>query len=98
MQQCKCPTYSPLFEPCPSDGARPRNNVLHDISQVPAFVFLAFSRHFVCVQVGCRPASGLRLWDIRFGGERIVYELALQEALVSLSGATPSQARSVPDS
>ena len=46
------------------------------------------------MQVGCRPASGLRLWDVRFGGERIVYELALQEALVSLSGATPSQARS----
>ena len=46
------------------------------------------------VQVGCRPASGLRLWDVKFGGERIVYELALQEALVSLSGATPSQARS----
>lgn len=46
------------------------------------------------MQVGCRPASGLRLWDVKFGGERIVYELALQEALVSLSGATPSQARS----
>ncbi len=44
-------------------------------------------------QVGSRPASGLRLWDVRFGGERIVYELALQEALVSASGATPSQAR-----
>jgi hypothetical protein len=44
--------------------------------------------------VGSRPASGLRLWDVRFGGERIVYELALQEALVSASGATPSQARS----
>ncbi|KAK9823044.1 hypothetical protein WJX81_002929 [Elliptochloris bilobata] len=42
-------------------------------------------------QVGSRPASGLRAWDVRFGGERIVYELALQEALGSLSGATPSQ-------
>ena len=44
------------------------------------------------MQVGTRPASGPRLWDVRFGGERIVYELALQEALVSVSGATPSQA------
>ncbi len=45
------------------------------------------------MQVGTRPASGPRLWDVRFGGERIVYELALQEALVSVSGTTPSQAR-----
>ena len=45
------------------------------------------------MQVGTRPASGPRLWDVRYGGERIVYELALQEALVSVSGTTPSQAR-----
>ena len=45
-----------------------------------------------CVlQVGIRPSGGLRLWDIRFNGQRIVYELALQEAMMSGAGTTPSQ-------
>ena len=43
------------------------------------------------VQVGIRPSGGLRLWDIKFGGQRIVYELALQEAMMSGGGTTPSQ-------
>lgn len=30
--------------------------------------------------VGIRTSAGLRLWDIRFKGERIVYEMALQQA------------------
>ncbi|CAK0783467.1 hypothetical protein CVIRNUC_006666 [Coccomyxa viridis] len=42
-------------------------------------------------QVGIRPSGGLRLWDIQFNGERIVYELALQEAMMSTGGNTPSQ-------
>ncbi len=42
-------------------------------------------------QVGIRPSGGLRLWDIKFGGQRIVYELALQEAMMSGAGTTPSQ-------
>ncbi|CAL5220606.1 g2648 [Coccomyxa viridis] len=42
-------------------------------------------------QVGIRPSGGLRLWDIKFGGQRIVYELALQEAMMSGGGTTPSQ-------
>ena len=43
------------------------------------------------LQVGIRPSGGLRLWDIQFNGERIVYELALQEAMMSTGGNTPSQ-------
>ena len=43
------------------------------------------------MQVGIRPSGGLRLWDIQFNGQRIVYELALQEAMMSAAGATPSQ-------
>jgi hypothetical protein len=31
--------------------------------------------------VGNKPTSGMRLWDIRFKGERIVYELSLQEEM-----------------
>jgi diamine oxidase len=40
-----------------------------------------------------RPSGGLRLWDIQFGGERIIFELSLQEAMISFGGTTPSQAR-----
>lgn len=47
------------------------------------------------LQVGIRPSGGLRLWDIRFNGERIVYELALQEAMMSAGGNTPSQVRAI---
>ena len=43
------------------------------------------------MQVGIRPSGGLRLWDIQFNGQRIVYELALQEAMMSTTGTTPSQ-------
>ena len=42
-------------------------------------------------QVSIRPSGGIRIWDVRFGGERIAYEIALQEAMISYGGATPSQ-------
>ncbi|CAL8468966.1 g8507 [Coccomyxa elongata] len=42
-------------------------------------------------QVSVRPSGGIRIWDVRFGGERIAYEIALQEAMISKGGATPSQ-------
>ena len=35
---------------------------------------------------------GLSLWDIRFRGERIVYELAPQEAMAQYAGDDPMQA------
>jgi Cu2+-containing amine oxidase len=31
--------------------------------------------------VGAMPTSGSRLWDVRFKGQRIAYEISLQEAL-----------------
>ena len=34
--------------------------------------------------------SGLQLWDVRWSGERIVYELSLQEIVVLYAGANPS--------
>lgn len=37
-----------------------------------------------------RPVSGIALWDLKFRGERIVYELSLQELFIaynSYSGA-----------
>ena len=49
------------------------------------------------MQVGIRPSGGLRLWDIQFNGQRIVYELALQEAMMSAAGTTPSQVTCHPD-
>ncbi|GBF94703.1 amiloride-sensitive amine oxidase [Raphidocelis subcapitata] len=36
--------------------------------------------------VGNKPTSGMRLWDIRFKGERIVYELSLQEEMAAYGG------------
>ncbi len=33
------------------------------------------------MDVGNKPTSGPRLWDIRFKGERIIYELSIQEAM-----------------
>ena len=56
-------------------------NKAPDLARVPA------------TQVGVRPSGGLRLWDVRFAGVRIVYELSLQEAMVSFGGTTPSQVR-----
>jgi hypothetical protein len=43
------------------------------------------------VQVGVRASGGIRLWDIQFMGERIAYEISLQEAMISYGGTTPSQ-------
>jgi primary-amine oxidase len=34
-------------------------------------------------------ATGLALWDVKFKGERILYELGLQEALAHYAGADP---------
>lgn len=36
--------------------------------------------------------TGITLWDIRFRGERIIYELGLQEALAHYAGDDPQQA------
>jgi hypothetical protein len=33
------------------------------------------------MNVGNKPTSGPRLWDIRFKGDRIVYELSMQEEM-----------------
>ena len=38
-----------------------------------------------------RSSSGLQLFDIRFDGQRIVYELSLQEAAAFYSGWSPMQ-------
>jgi hypothetical protein len=35
--------------------------------------------------------QGINLWDIRFKGERIVYELALNEAIGNYGGNDPFQ-------
>lgn len=38
---------------------------------------------------------GLHLWDMRFRGERVVYELAPQEAMAQYSGSDPHQGSTV---
>ena len=38
-----------------------------------------------------RAANAMALYDIKFNGERIMYELGLQEALAAYSGANPMQ-------
>ena len=35
--------------------------------------------------------AGVRLWDIKFGGERIAYEWGLQEAVAHYAGLDPVQ-------
>eukprot|EP00775_Hariotina_reticulata_P009066 gene9066-9236_t len=45
--------------------------------------------------IGHRPTAGISFWDIRFKGERIVYELALQEAYAAYGGPTPLQSHTV---
>ena len=35
--------------------------------------------------------SGFRLFDIKYGGERIVYELSLEEAIAHYAGNDPVQ-------
>jgi primary-amine oxidase len=37
------------------------------------------------------PVTGVTLYDITFGGERIIYELGLQEAMVHYAGDDPQQ-------
>ena len=37
------------------------------------------------------PAQGLMLYDIRFKGERVIYELGLQEAMSHYAGNDPMQ-------
>lgn len=46
------------------------------------------------MHVGFELIAGIRFNDIRFRGERIVYELSLQDAYASYSGASPIQALS----
>ena len=45
------------------------------------------------LDVGIRVSAGIRLWDVSFGGERIAYEVSLQEAAAFYAGWTPSQAQ-----
>ncbi|KAF2090225.1 amine oxidase catalytic domain-containing protein [Saccharata proteae CBS 121410] len=40
-------------------------------------------------------ATGLSLWDIRFRGERIIYELGLQEAMAHYAGGDPMSSAQV---
>eukprot|EP00879_Flechtneria_rotunda_P010440 GHRR01010916.1.p1 GENE.GHRR01010916.1~~GHRR01010916.1.p1 ORF type:complete len:338 (+),score=115.67 GHRR01010916.1:40-1014(+) len=43
------------------------------------------------LSIGHRPTAGISYWDMRFRGERVVYELALQEAYAGYGGPTPMQ-------
>ena len=45
--------------------------------------------------LGFQRDMGLNLWDIRFKGERIIYELSPQEAMAQYSGTDPHQATTV---
>ncbi|KAF8815578.1 amine oxidase catalytic domain-containing protein [Phlegmacium glaucopus] len=45
--------------------------------------------------LGFNRDMGLNLWDIRFRGERIIYQLAPQEAMAQYAGNNPAQASTV---
>ncbi|KAI8472809.1 MAG: copper amine oxidase [Monoraphidium minutum] len=45
--------------------------------------------------IGNKPTSGPRLWDIRFKGERIVYELSMQEEMAAYGGDDIVQSHTV---
>lgn len=45
--------------------------------------------------LGFERDMGLHLWDIRFRAERVIYELAPQEAMAQYSGSDPHQASTV---
>lgn len=45
--------------------------------------------------VGNKPTAGPRLWDIRFKGDRIVYELSMQEAMAAYGGDDIVQSHTV---
>lgn len=68
-----------------------RRGILRGMQTFPLDAATPFWGSPLILQVGIRPSGGLRLWDIRFNGERLVYELALQEAMMSAAGTTPSQ-------
>ncbi|RPA74463.1 amine oxidase catalytic domain-containing protein [Ascobolus immersus RN42] len=40
--------------------------------------------------IGFKRDTGLRLWDIKWKGERIIYELGLEEALATYAGSAPT--------
>jgi Cu2+-containing amine oxidase len=46
-------------------------------------------------QIAVRPSAGPQLWDIRYRGERIIYELSLQEAFASYGAASVVGANSI---
>jgi Cu2+-containing amine oxidase len=46
------------------------------------------------LHIGYEIAAGITFHDIRFRNERVIYELALQDAYASYSGSTPIQALS----
>lgn len=41
--------------------------------------------------IGYQRDTGLSLWDIRYKGQRVLYELGLQEALAHYAGQDPLQ-------
>lgn len=41
------------------------------------------------------PKQGLSLFDIRYKGQRLIYELALQEALAHYAGSDPQQSETL---
>ncbi|KIZ06096.1 hypothetical protein MNEG_1864 [Monoraphidium neglectum] len=47
------------------------------------------------MNVGNKPTSGPRLWDIRFKGDRIVYELSMQEEMAAYGGDDIVQSHTV---
>lgn len=45
--------------------------------------------------MGTSPEQGLSLFDIRYKGKRVIYELALQEALAHYAGSDPQQSETL---
>jgi primary-amine oxidase len=68
-----------------ADGARFRVDKDEDyLTWMGWSVYLSFARDM-----------GLHLWDMRFRGERVIYELSPQEAMAQYSGSDPHQASTV---
>ena len=89
----KSPVYSSFFrrgEPQPPKPLRPPQLVEPDGKR-----YTVSGRHVEYMKWSfdfrSRSSSGLQLFDIRFDGQRIVYELGLQEAAAFYSGWTPMQ-------
>lgn len=59
-------------------------------NKLPACLPAGQGKHFTWGQwsshITVRPQTGLAMFDIRFAGERIIYELAMQDQFVQYSG------------